>query len=41
MVIEALIVETELEKERYAADGLQWLLPPMDWHGLVLKALAK
>jgi hypothetical protein len=41
MIIDALIIATELEKERYEADGLQSLLPPMDWHELVLQALDK
>lgn len=39
--IDGLITKTELEKERYEADRLQALLPLMDWHELVLKALAK
>lgn len=41
MNIGALIVQTELEKARYQADALQWLLPPMNWHEMVLKALAE
>lgn len=40
-IIDALIIEMELEKQRYEADGLQSLLPPMSWQELVLKALAK
>jgi len=41
MKIDTLIIRTELEKDRYEADRLQSLLTPVDWHELVLEALAK
>lgn len=38
--IEALIRQVELERDRYEADGLMGLLPPVSWHELVMEALA-
>jgi hypothetical protein len=38
--IEALIMQVEMEKERYMADGMMDLLPAMSWHERVMEALA-
>ena len=41
MRIEDLIIEGELEKERYGEDGLKALVPRLHGHKLVLKAFGK
>lgn len=38
--IEALIRQVEMEKERYMADGLMDMMPPIPWHQRVLETLA-
>jgi hypothetical protein len=38
--IEALILQVEMEKERYMADGVMDLLPTTSWHERVMEALA-
>lgn len=37
--LEALMRQVELERDRYEADGLVALLPPVSWHGLVIEAM--